>query len=170
MTASGDDSDSGRGDPGPGDHDHDHEHGHDHDHEHGHDHDHDHEHGHDHDHDHEHGHGRGPDEDLGVGENAQFSVPDMDCPSCAGKVRNSVEKLGGVGAVDPQVTTGTLTVEYDSQAVEPGDIVERVEKAGYTVESQVGDVTETFVAPEMDCPSCAGKVETAVAGVDGVST
>nr|WP_255494170.1 heavy metal translocating P-type ATPase [Halarchaeum sp. CBA1220] len=94
----------------------------------------------------------------------------MDCPSCAGKVRNSVQSLDAVDAVDAQVTTGTLTVTYDTDSATPADVAERVEKAGYTVESGVGETTETFTVPGMDCPSCAGKVEKALDAVDGVAT
>ncbi|MFB6072160.1 MAG: heavy metal translocating P-type ATPase [Halobacterium sp.] len=100
----------------------------------------------------------------------QLSVPEMDCASCAGKVRNSVQRLDAVETVDPQVTTGTLTVTYDADRTDGEAVAERVEKAGYAVESGVGETTETFTAPEMDCPSCAGKVENAVAAVDGVTT
>ncbi|GGL40404.1 cadmium-transporting ATPase [Halarchaeum grantii] len=99
-----------------------------------------------------------------------MSVPEMDCPSCAGKVRKSVQQLDAVETVDPQVTTGTLTVSYEKEGTTPEAIAERVEKAGYTVESGVGETTETFTVPEMDCPSCAGKVENALEDVTGVST
>ncbi|QKY19650.1 cadmium-translocating P-type ATPase [Halolamina sp. CBA1230] len=134
-------------------------------------HDHDHDHG-GHDHDHDHGHGGSENEvagDLAGEESVQLTVPEMDCPSCAGKVEKSVRKLDAVETVHPQVTTGTLTVGYESDGTTPEDVAERVEKAGYEVEAGVGEVTETFTAPEMDCPSCAGKVENAVEGVEGVT-
>ncbi|WP_435101511.1 heavy metal translocating P-type ATPase [Halarchaeum sp. P4] len=104
------------------------------------------------------------------GETVQLSVPEMDCPSCAGKVRNSVQQLDAVETVDAQVTTGTLTVSYEANGTTPDEVAERVEKAGYTVESGVGETTETFTVPEMDCPSCAGKVENALDDVTGVAT
>ncbi|GGM73742.1 cadmium-transporting ATPase [Halarchaeum rubridurum] len=99
-----------------------------------------------------------------------MSVPEMDCPSCAGKVRNSVQQLDAVETVDPQITTGTLTVRYEEGETTPEAIAERVKEAGYTVESGVGETTETFTVPEMDCPSCAGKVENALDNLTGVST
>ncbi len=67
-----------------------------------------------------------------------LSVPEMDCPSCAGKVERSVSKLDGVTAVDPQVTTGRLVVSFDSAHTAVDAIVERVEKAGYGVASVGG--------------------------------
>jgi len=136
---------------------------------------HDHRHGDGHDHDPEHA-------DLNTGQKAdsvpptssnqddvaQFSVPEMDCPSCAGKVENSVRKLDGITAVDPQVTTGTLSVSYAGSRTAPVEIAERVEKAGYTVETK-DESTATFTVPEMDCPSCAGKIENALDGLSGLS-
>ena len=75
---------------------------------------------------------------------AQFSVPEMDCPSCAGKVENSVRKLDGITAVDPQVTTGTLSVSYEGRRTSPDEIADRVERAGY----EVTDSTATETGPE----------------------
>jgi Cd2+/Zn2+-exporting ATPase len=102
-------------------------------------------------------------------ESVRLTVPEMDCPSCAGKVESSVSELDAVDTVDPQPTTGTLTVGYEPGGTTPEEVADRVEQAGYTVESDVGEATETFTAPEMDCPSCAAKVENAVEAVDGVT-
>ncbi|MDL5360457.1 heavy metal translocating P-type ATPase [Halalkalicoccus sp. NIPERK01] len=97
----------------------------------------------------------------------RFTVPEMDCPSCAGKVENSVRKLDGIADVDPQATTGVLTVSYERDRTTPADIADRIEKAGYRVET-TGE-RATFAVPGMDCPSCAGKIENALDGVSGVS-
>ncbi|KPN29064.1 zinc/cadmium/mercury/lead-transporting ATPase [Halolamina pelagica] len=99
----------------------------------------------------------------------ELRVPGMDCPSCAGKVEQSVRKLDGIDGVDPEVTTGKLTVDYDPDSAEAEDVAERVEKAGYEIDDGVGEATETFTAPTMDCPSCAGTVENAITAVDGVT-
>ncbi|MCD2200678.1 cadmium-translocating P-type ATPase [Halobacterium sp. KA-4] len=91
----------------------------------------------------------------------------MDCPSCAGKVENSVQKLDGVETIDPQVTTGTLSVSYEGDQTSLDEIAERVEKAGYTVEDRA-ERTASFAVPDMDCASCAGKVENALDDVPGI--
>ncbi|MFC7130605.1 heavy metal translocating P-type ATPase [Haloferax chudinovii] len=162
MTSPDEESHDGSGEPP--DHTHDHE-------EDSHDHGHTHDHNHD---DHEHVQHTGQKEDdvvpsIDEGDVAQFSVPEMDCPSCAGKVENSVEKLDGIDSVDPQVTTGTLSVSYDRGKTTPDTIAERVEKAGYTVEDQ-GKRTAAFSVPEMDCPSCAGKIENALDALADISS
>ncbi|MFB6130594.1 MAG: heavy metal translocating P-type ATPase, partial [Salinigranum sp.] len=102
---------------------------------------------------------------AGDGERLRLSVPGMDCPSCAGKVERAVSGLDGVSEVDPRPTTGTLHVRYDSDGTTSEAVRDRVEAAGYDVET--GE-TVSLSVPEMDCPSCAGKVERALAGTDGV--
>ncbi|GAA0470869.1 heavy metal translocating P-type ATPase [Halococcus dombrowskii] len=99
----------------------------------------------------------------------QLSVPDMDCPSCAGKVERSVRKLDGIRDVDPQVTTGTLTVAFGDDSTSREAITDRIEKAGYAVEES-GTTTTKLSVPDMDCPSCAGKVENALDRLTGVSS
>ena len=100
-------------------------------------------------------------------DTASYSVPEMDCASCADKVETSVEKLDGIETVDPQVTSGRLSVTYDPSSTSAAEIEERVEKAGYSVESS-DEQTVTFSVPEMDCASCAGKVENALGSVEGI--
>jgi Cd2+/Zn2+-exporting ATPase len=100
-------------------------------------------------------------------ETVSFDVPEMDCASCVGKVETSVERLDGVTKIDPQFTSGRLTVSYDPESVVEGDIVDRIEKAGYSVES--GTATGRFDVPEMDCASCAGKVGSALDNVEGIA-
>ncbi|MFC5365520.1 heavy metal translocating P-type ATPase [Salinirubrum litoreum] len=95
----------------------------------------------------------------------RLSVPEMDCPSCAGNVESSVASLSGILDIDPRPATGTLVVTYDPEETTPDAIRDRVRSAGYEIES---GVTDSLSVPEMDCPSCAGKVENALARVAGV--
>ncbi|WP_132059082.1 heavy metal translocating P-type ATPase [Halorussus amylolyticus] len=108
------------------------------------------------------------------GRTVRLSVPEMDCPSCAKKVTSSVESLDGVRDTDAAPTTGTLVVTYVPDAADTADtaaIRDRVEAAGYAVESdaETGGTLRLSV-PEMDCPSCAGKVESALDAVPSVET
>ncbi|WP_416841544.1 heavy metal translocating P-type ATPase [Haloferax sp. DFSO52] len=109
----------------------------------------------------------GPATDLAPNR-AAFGVPEMDCPSCAGKVESSVRRLDGIGDIDPQVTTGRLVVEYDPEKATLDDIKTSIEGAGYAVDDDPTTRTVTLSVPDMDCPSCAGKVENALDGVSGV--
>ncbi|MWG34722.1 heavy metal translocating P-type ATPase [Halomarina oriensis] len=104
-----------------------------------------------------------------VQETVTLSVPEMDCPSCAEKVTKSVKRLDGLTEVTPKPTTGTLSVAYDPATTSREAIVDRVENAGYKVENSGGHQTAKFTVPEMDCASCAGKVENALGKLDGVT-
>jgi Cd2+/Zn2+-exporting ATPase len=97
-----------------------------------------------------------------------LDVPGMDCPSCAEKIVNSVSTLDGVVTVEPQVMTGTVHIEYRPENVEVDALVERVQAAGYDVESRDDVRTERFDVPTMDCGGCAGKVENALDAVPGI--
>ncbi|WP_122089746.1 heavy-metal-associated domain-containing protein [Halalkalicoccus subterraneus] len=59
---------------------------------------------------------------LDQGNVARFTVSEMDCPSCAGKVKNSVQKLDGINDVEPQVTSGVLTVSYEDNLTTQAEI------------------------------------------------
>ena len=56
----------------------------------------------------------------------ELDVPDMDCPSCAEKIVNSVSTLDGVVSVDPQVMTGTVHIKYSPETVGVDELIERV--------------------------------------------
>ncbi|ELY87577.1 cadmium-translocating P-type ATPase [Natrialba hulunbeirensis JCM 10989] len=124
----------------------------------------------------------------------ELRVPEMDCPSCAGKVTNSVDRLDGIDEIEAQVTSGRLLVSYDEVATSESEIRDRVRAAGYEIVGERGGggsnvsadgATGTagtagaagtasagersFSVPEMDCASCASKVENALESTDGVS-
>ncbi|MFC6993891.1 cation-translocating P-type ATPase [Haladaptatus sp. GCM10025707] len=110
----------------------------------------------------------GPTDPPAGTQRISLSVPDMDCPSCAEKIVNSVSTLDGIHEVEPQVMTGTVTVTYDPDDTDINAIEERITAAGYRIESPTETQTESLRVPEMDCPSCAGKIETELAALAGV--
>ncbi|NIC00503.1 cation-translocating P-type ATPase [Halobacterium sp. R2-5] len=70
---------------------------------------------------------------------ARLSVPDMDCPSCAGKVEHALEGVDGVTAIDTQPTTGRAVVSYDRAETDEAALVAAVESAGYEVTGRPGE-------------------------------
>ena len=60
-------------------------------------------------------------------------VPEMDCPSCAQKVDNSLQRVDGVLDAALQPTTGTATVTYDPDRISETDVIAAIEGAGYDV-------------------------------------
>jgi Cd2+/Zn2+-exporting ATPase len=62
-----------------------------------------------------------------------LSVPEMDCPSCVGKVDNSLQRVEGVIAADLRPVNGTATVTYDPDRIDEREVITAIEAAGYEV-------------------------------------
>lgn len=101
-------------------------------------------------------------------ESASFDIPEMDCPSCAEKVTKSVEKLDGIEKTEARPTSGMFNTQYDPARTDSEAIADRIEAAGYTIKTPETERVDTFEIPEMDCPSCAGKVGNALDAVRGI--
>jgi len=90
---------------------------------------------------------------------ASLAVPEMDCPSCAGKVDNALARLDGVTDAALNPTAGTATVTYDPAVADEERVVAAIEGAGYEVTGgraaggedadgeAAGDAGEVAVAP-----------------------
>jgi len=83
---------------------------------------------------------------------ARFSVPEMDCPSCAGKVDKSLKRVDGVVDADENPTTGTATVIYDPDRTDRSALVAAIEGAGYEVAGgdEAADGTDGESAGDVD--------------------
>ena len=64
---------------------------------------------------------------------AGLAVPEMDCPSCAGKVDSALGRVDGVTDAALNPTAGTARVTYDPAVVDEDDVVAAIEGAGYEV-------------------------------------
>jgi Cd2+/Zn2+-exporting ATPase len=81
---------------------------------------------------------------------AELTVPEMDCPSCAGKVDSSLSRVEGVIEARLSPTTGTATVDYDPERTSRAAVVAAIEGAGYEVLDEGkggGDAEGPAVAP-----------------------
>ncbi|MFC7224893.1 cation-translocating P-type ATPase [Halalkalicoccus sp. GCM10025322] len=68
-------------------------------------------------------------------EEARFSVPEMDCPSCAGKVESALSRRAGVESVETHPASGRVVVGYDPEATDRDELGATIEGTGYAVES-----------------------------------
>ena len=66
-------------------------------------------------------------------ETVRFTVPSMDCSSCAATVTTGLESTSGVISTELSPATGRVTVEYDPAVVEPEEIAAAIEATGYPV-------------------------------------
>ncbi|CDK38772.1 heavy metal translocating P-type ATPase [Halorubrum sp. AJ67] len=81
---------------------------------------------------------------------AEFSVPEMDCASCAGKVENALDRRTGITERETQPMTGTVRVSYDPTAIDEGGIVDAIESAGYSVNDWDESATDGADTEETD--------------------
>ncbi len=61
----------------------------------------------------------------------QFAITGMTCSACAARVEKSVAKLDGIGQVNVNLLKNSMAVSYDTDFLQPQDIIQAVEKAGY---------------------------------------
>jgi len=93
-------------------------------------------------------HGLHPDDETDAGERLSdaggatvtYTVPEMDCASCAEKVGSALDDLDGVTDHDARPTAGTVAVATDADTGEDA-VVGAIEAAGYGV-TDVGDEGE----------------------------
>ena len=90
----------------------------------------------------------GPTADAPGRRAVRLSVPEMDCPSCAGKVEKSLDRVDGVGEVDTRPTTGVVSVGYDPDRAGESDAIAAIERAGYEVTQSGSDTGQDVdIAP-----------------------
>jgi len=92
--------------------------------------------------------GRQPEPEA-PGRATRLTVPEMDCPSCARKVDNSLARVEGVLEATVQPTTGTVTVTYDPDLATDGDVVRAIRRAGYDVAEQVDPGASESASPQI---------------------
>ena len=76
-----------------------------------------------------------------------LAVPDMDCPSCAGKVGRSLDTVDGVITYELNPTNGTATVTFDADHLTEADIIVAIQGAGYRVAHSADDGTDPITPP-----------------------
>ena len=65
----------------------------------------------------------------------KYNVTGMTCAACQANVTKCVTKLVGVEEVNVSLLANQMTVSYDESQVNPGDIIQAVEKIGYGASS-----------------------------------
>jgi len=79
----------------------------------------------------------------------------MTCTNCAMNIERGVKKLDGVDTAAVNFASEQVTVAYDTRAVSPGEIVDRIHQSGFTVNT----ATAEFPVTGMTCANCAMNIE-----------
>lgn len=78
-------------------------------------------------------------------ETTKFTVPEMDCPFCAGKIENALEGLAGISTFDTQPTTGKVAVTYNPSRTTATEITAAIEGTATRIDGELY---------QFCCPSC----------------
>jgi len=70
-------------------------------------------------------------------------------------IERGVKKLDGVDTAAVNFASEQVTVAYDTRAVSPGEIVDRIHQSGFTVNT----ATAEFPVTGMTCANCAMNIE-----------
>ncbi|AVJ19296.1 copper-translocating P-type ATPase [Serratia sp. MYb239] len=92
-----------------------------------------------------------------------FPVVGMTCASCVGRVERALKAVPGVADASVNLATERAFVTFNG-VPDVAAAVKAVNDAGYTVELETINLSVTG----MTCASCVGRVERALAAVDGV--
>ena len=76
-------------------------------------------------------------------------VQGLDCVDCAQLLEKAVCKLTGVAGAQADFIKSNLRVEYAPEQVQPREIIQAIEGAGYAVPAE--ESATTFVVEGMDC-------------------
>ncbi len=98
-------------------------------------------------------------------DTATLSVSGMTCAACAGRIERVLNKVPGVAEARVNLATEKASVRFDRAQVQQPQLVEAIEKAGYSVRTEEA----TLAIGGMTCAACASRVEKALRKVDGVS-
>ncbi|HAQ07600.1 MAG TPA: heavy metal translocating P-type ATPase [Bacillus bacterium] len=73
--------------------------------------------------------------DLGyevVTEKTEFTITGMTCAACSSRIEKGLLRLEGISSAHVNLALETATVEYNPSVLKPKDIIQKVEKLGYS--------------------------------------
>lgn len=94
-----------------------------------------------------------------------LNVTGMTCASCSQRIEKVLNKMDGVEA-NVNLTMEKANVSYDKQKVDESDIVSKIEKLGYGVQTEQVE----FDIQGMTCAACSTRIEKGLNRMTGVET
>lgn len=98
--------------------------------------------------------------------NKKYKIGGMTCSACSNRVERGVKKMNGIIDANVNLTTETLTVNFDENKLSEQDIEKKVNDLGYTVIKNTK--VHTYKVEGMTCSACSNRVERVTKKMDGV--
>nr|WP_281273656.1 heavy metal-associated domain-containing protein [Biomaibacter acetigenes] len=95
---------------------------------------------------------------------AGIKIKGMTCASCAARIEKAIFKMPGVQQVNVNFAAEKANITYDSGRLTVSDFIQKIKDVGYDV---ILDKAELGIK-NMNCASCAAKIEKALAKAPGV--
>ena len=101
-----------------------------------------------------------------MSESKQISLPvtGMTCANCVSAVERNIKKVSGVESANVNLTTERAAVAYDPQSATLGDLISRIERAGYGIAAGEADLALRRLSDDND----ARRLEKQLAAIEGV--
>lgn len=93
----------------------------------------------------------------------QFDITGMTCSACSARVEKSVAKLPGIQEVSVNLLKNSMVASYDEAALDTGQIIQAVEKAGYGASPKAGQSKPAAERTAASVPAGKPAVSTAQA-------
>ncbi|HSG25526.1 MAG TPA: copper-translocating P-type ATPase [Anaerolineales bacterium] len=102
-----------------------------------------------------------------MSETKQISIPvtGMTCANCVSAVERNIKKVDGVQLANVNLTTERAAVEYDPATATLGEMIARIERAGYGIATGIADLVIQRMSDDND----ARRLEKVLAGLEGVT-
>lgn len=96
----------------------------------------------------------------------QISIPvtGMTCANCVSSVERNIKKVDGVQVANVNLTTERAAIEYDPGKAELGEMISRIERAGYGIAAGEADL----IIQRMSDDSDARRLQNALTELEGV--
>ncbi len=98
--------------------------------------------------------------------NKKYKIGGMTCSACSNRVERGVKKMDGMLNANVNLTTETLTVNFDENKLSEQDIEKKVTDLGYTIVKNTN--VHTYKVEGMTCSACSNRVERVTKKIDGV--
>lgn len=96
-------------------------------------------------------------------KDVKFTISGMTCAACSSRIEKVLNKMDGVEA-NVNLAMENATISYDTEKVSPADLVNKIEKLGYEVNTEHIDL-DIF---GMTCAACSTRIEKVLNKMDGI--
>jgi Cu+-exporting ATPase len=110
----------------------------------------------------------GPLPELSNADKEVLDITGMSCAACAAAIEKSLRKVRGVSRASVNFAASKAYVEFDPALAHHDGLIGAVRGAGYGVREEGAERTAELALSGMESCHCAGIVEQALRGIDGV--